>query len=469
MLKIKAKINSSNKDKYKVVRIKDLIIPKYWNNFNDFVHTHQIYTSGRAGTKSSRGGIKAVKTIMRQEPGSVVVLRKFHNKLKKTVFKECLRAITRLQANKKDFKITVSPMQITYKPTGNTIYFTGNDSIDDTKGMIDEDRPIVLVILDELTEFFDKGDGEDEIQNIEATFIRGNNEGFVMEYYFNPPKNPKAPIMEWLSKMKQRPDCIHVHTTFRDVPLEWLGRKLIESAEILEKLDNKMFRWLWLGESIGIDELIYYMFNEEIHKKDFIKYIIDDRTNNKTEITFNHLCISIDYGQMNATTYEAFVMDYTNKCLRGVDEWYWSGRDEGKQKSPSEYAQEFKKFKESVEKETGIYVSFVFIDPSAKGLAEEIKRVCPGIRIIDAQNDVALGISRVQKMLSLQLLFISPKQKHLIEEMYLYQYDEDSIEKGKEIPLKINDHCQDALRYLIMGIWKYLKVLLPILKEGEKE
>ena len=31
-------------------------------------------------------------------------------------------------------------MQITYKKNGNTIYFTGNDSIDDTKGIIDEDK-----------------------------------------------------------------------------------------------------------------------------------------------------------------------------------------------------------------------------------------------------------------------------------------------------------------------------------------
>ena len=47
-------------------------------------------------------------------------------------------------------------MEIRYLKNGNTIYFTGNDSIDDTKGMIDENKPIKLVILDELTEFFDK-------------------------------------------------------------------------------------------------------------------------------------------------------------------------------------------------------------------------------------------------------------------------------------------------------------------------
>jgi phage terminase large subunit len=53
--------------------------------------------------------------------------------------------------------------------------------------------------------------------------------------------------------------------------------------------------------------------------------------------------------------------------------------------------------------------------------------------------------------------------------MYLYEYDEDSIEKGKEIPVKQNDHCMDALRYLIMGIWKLIKAMIPILKELEKE
>lgn len=441
-----------------IVKLSDLIIPKYYSNFNDIIHTHQIYTSGRAGTKSSRGALRAVKTIISPKFGSVVILRKFHNKLKKTVFKECLRAITRLKLNKKQFKITVSPMQITYLPTGNTIYFTGNDSIDDTKGMIDEDRPIVLVELDELTEFFDKGDGEDELQNIEATFIRGNDEDFVMEYYFNPPKNPKAPIMEWLNKMILREDCIRIHTDYRDVPETWLGKKLIESAKILAKLDEKMYKWLWLGLCIGIDELIYYMFNEETH----VQECAEEHFKN-----MKYLSIGVDYGQMNATTYEAFGVDYKYKCVRGIDEYYYSGRDEGKQKSPSNYAKDFKDFKEKIELETGLKVIYTFIDPSAKGLQEEIKRICPNVIVKDARNDVALGISRVQKMLSFQRLFISPKQKHLISEMYLYGYDPDMLDKGKEVPIKENDHCEDSTRYLIMGIWKFIKMLLPMLGDDK--
>lgn len=443
----------------KVIKISDLIIPKFYPIFHDTKYTHHIITSGRAGTKSSFMGIKAIRTIIDTKPGSVVVLRKFHNKLKKTVFKECLRAINRLGYNKNQFKITVSPMQITYLKTGNTIYFTGNDSIDDTKGMIDEDRPIVLVLIDELTEFFDKGDGEDELQNIEATFIRGDNEEFVMEYYYNPPKNPKAPIQEWCEKMERRPDVIHIHVDYRDVPISWVGKKLVQSAEILKQVDEKLYNWLWLGLCVGIDELIYYMFNEQKHIKECTKENYKD---------MKYCYISVDYGQMNATTYEAFGIDYKCKCVRGIDEYYYSGRDTGKQKSPSEYALDFKMFVDKIKEETGLNIRFVYIDPSAKGLAEEIKKQCPDISIKDAKNDVALGISRVQKVLSLFALFISPKQKNLIREIYTYGYDKDLLDKGKEIPVKENDHCMDALRYLIMGIWKYIKQIIPILKDLEK-
>ena len=242
------------------MRISDIIIGKYLPIFNRRDVRHIILTSGRAGTKSSFAAIRADYQLISDPGGSVVVLRKHHNKLRRTVYKEMLRGINRLGIPKQCFKITKSPMEITYRGHDTTMYFTGSDSIDDTKGLIDEDRPIKLVILDELTEFFDSGEGEDELSNIEATFIRGNNAGFQMLYLYNPPKNPNAAINQWCRKMEQRPDCLHIHTDYRDVPVEWLGRDLIESAEAMEIADPKMYCWVWLGELVGVDELIYYMF-----------------------------------------------------------------------------------------------------------------------------------------------------------------------------------------------------------------
>ena len=451
--------NQLKKKPKKQVKISDIVILKYLPLFNDKKHKHIILTSGRSGTKSSYAGIRTVYQITADARGSVVVLRKHHNKLRKTVYKEMLRGINRLQIPKNRFYITKSPMEITYKKYNTTIYFSGSDGIDDTKGIIDEDKPIKLVIIDEATEFFDDGEGEAELANIEATFVRGNvDNDFQMIYLFNPPKNPNAPIMAWLQKMERRPDTIHIHTTYQDVPEAWLGKALIDSAEAMRLVDQKMYNWVWGGECVGVDELIYYMFSQS-H--------IEDELPEAEKKTIGEIGIGIDYGQKNPTVFEAFGIDYNHRCLRGLDEYYHSGRESG-QKSPSEYAADFKSFCENLEREYNRKISWVFIDPSAKGLAEEIKRLVPDISIKDADNTVKLGISRVQKLLSFGCLKLSRKQPWLIKEMGLYQYDEKSIEKGKEEVLKINDHCQDGTRYAVMGMWKKIKYFLPVAVRDDK-
>lgn len=457
------------------IRISDIIIDKYKPVFNDKSIRHIILTSGRAGTKSSFAAIRTDYQAICDEPMAAVVLRKHHNKLRKTVYKEMIRAIGRLGLTKQQFYITKSPMEIRYKKNDNVIYFTGSDSIDDTKGIIDEDKPIRLVVLDELTEFFDDGEGEDELSNIEATFIRGNDGGFQMIYIYNPPKNPNAPINKWCKKMEQRSDCIHIHSDYRDVPASWLGNDLIESAEQMKLSDPKRYRWVWLGESIGVDEMIYYMFTH--------RHIVEPAQGK----IYHRVIIGGDYGQQNATTYQAFAIDEYNKKFQGLSEFYHSGRETGKQKTPSEYSDECLNLMNE------IYIKYhceevedgwldnnyeemrfdIYLDPSAKGLQEEIKRKVRDIveyrvYVHDATNDVALGIGRVQKAISYDILEISPSQEHAQEEFGLYQYDKKSIEKGKEIPVKTDDHCMDAIRYAVMGAWKIIKRWLPNIDE-EKE
>ena len=382
-------------------------------------------------------------------------MRKHHNKLRKTVYKEMLRGINRLQLPKNRFYITKSPMEITYKKFNTTIYFSGSDGIDDTKGIIDEDKPIKLVVLDELTEFFDDGEGEDELANIEATFVRGNKAGFQMIYLYNPPKNPNAPVNVWCKKMEKRPDCIHVHTDYRDVPVDWLGQDLINSAKAMELIDPKMYRWTWLGESVGVDELIYYMFGERHRQK----------TN--PDRKYDRIYIGGDYGQQNATTFQAFGLDIYQKRFHGLAEYYHSGRETGKQRSPSEYARDLVELMNDLHEQYGTRVFYVFLDPSAKGLAEEVKRATK-VRNLDyqvflrnAENNVALGISRVQKVLAFDIMLIAPEQENAVKEFGVYEYDKKSIEKGEEVPVKENDHCMDAIRYAVMGAWSKIKYWLP--------
>ena len=345
------------------------MIPKYLAIFNNRKVKHIILTSGRAGTKSSYAAIRTDYQVVSDPHGSAVVLRKHHNKLRKTVYKEMIRGINRLGISKKKFAITKSPMEITYKKYGTTIYFSGSDGIDDTKGIIDEDKPIKLVVLDELTEFFDDGEGEDELSNIEATFVRGNSSGFQMIYLYNPPKNPNAPINQWCKKMEKREDCIHIHTDYRDVPVSWLGQALVDSAEAMKRADEKMYRWVWLGQAVGVDELIYYMFGDRHRQKP------------DSNRRYDRIYIGGDYGQQNATTFEAFGLDTYRKKFPGLGEYYHSGRESGRQKSPSEYAQDLVEFMNELHEQYDNRVFYIFLDPSAKGLVEEIRRATRAVNL----------------------------------------------------------------------------------------
>lgn len=440
------------------MRLSSQIIPALQAAYRDKWHTHKIISSGRAGTKSSAIAIEAVMAITKPGRRSVVMIRKRHNKLRKTVYKEVKRAITRLGMNDSAFTMTVSPMQITCNATGNTIYFCGSDNPDDTKGIIDESRPISLVVIDEVSDFFlAGGQGSDELQNIEATFIRGNATTFQIIYVFNPPKNPNAGVNVWAREMSKRPDVLRVHVTYLDVPAAWLGKGLIRSAELLKQVDERQYRWLWLGEAVGVDDLIYYMFDDVKHVRPPLFK------------SYGQIYIGVDYGQMNATTFQAFGMNTVTHTLDGLDEYYHSGRD-GRQRAPSDYGSDLAKMVTTLHEKYGCSVFYVYIDPSAKGLAEEAKRATRSlgvqVTIKDAQNDVALGISRVQKLLTFSRISFAPAQKMALEEITRYEYDPKTIEAGHEKPVKTGDHAMDAIRYMVMGAWPKLKRYLP---KAEKE
>lgn len=155
------------------------------------------------------------------------------------------------------------------------------------------------------------------------------------------------------------------------------------------------------------------------------------------------------------------------KKFPGLGEYYHSGRESGRQKSPSEYAQDLVEFMNELHEQYDNRIFYIFLDPSAKGLAEEIRRATRAVSLDyqvflrDAENDVALGISRVQKVLSFDIMSITPKQEYAVSEFGTYEYDKKSIEKGKEVPVKEDDHCMDAIRYCVMGAWKRLKYWLP--------
>lgn len=325
------------------IKLSDHLIPQFRGIFLS-KKSHQIDKGGRSSSKTSKNALKVVYHLISEEQCSIVVMRRHSNKIRRSVFNEIKKAFNRLgMLENVHYKATVSPFEITYFGNGNKIYFTGIDSVDDVKGMVDESRPIKVVWIEELTEFFNKSleDGEELITNIEATFSRGNNDWFFMLYSFNPPRNPNHAIMRWLAKMNERGDTRITHSTYLEVPVEWLGRPAINQAEALKESDEELYQHVYLGECVGTRGRIYKI------KKEYIK---------QPSNYYDFYTMAIDIGESKSATTFCLVGFKTvnGKLTAQLLEEYWHRNIEHRevdQKEFKDYASDFINFyKKNVEK-----------------------------------------------------------------------------------------------------------------------
>ena len=154
--------------------------------------------------------------------------------------------------------------------------------------------------------------------------------------------------------------------------------------------------------------------------------------------------LSIDYGTQNA--FAALLWGKYGNVWYAIDEYYYSGRTEGKQKTDEEYGKDLDKF---VSKITGNIITI--IDPSAASFIEVLKRKRDKYRVRPANNAVMDGIRNTATALENGNIKISPRCKNWEIEAGGYSWDNNLAE---DRPVKENDHAMDAMRYFVqtMGI-----------------
>ena len=151
--------------------------------------------------------------------------------------------------------------------------------------------------------------------------------------------------------------------------------------------------------------------------------------------------LSVDYGTMNALA--CLLWGKYGDVWYIVDEYYYSGRDEGHTKTDKEYA-------DDLEAEFGKYGTvynklLTIIDPSAASFIAELRR--RGIfRVRKADNDVLDGIHETDSAIRKGLIKVSPSCEMWREEISGYVWDDDDSE---DRPVKVNDHAMDAMRYFV--------------------
>src|SRR5699024_1742638 len=87
--------------------------------------------------------------------------------------------------------------------------------------------------------------------------------------------------------------------------------------------------------------------------------------------------------------------------------------------------------------------------------------------IADADNSVQRGIQLVATLLETNQLLITDRCKGWIEEAPGYVWDPMETEKGRDAPVKADDHSLDAARYIITTTAPLWRPYLQLIEEGQ--
>ncbi len=245
----------------------------------------------------------------------------------------------------------------------------------------------------------------------------------------NPDSNYHWVYKEWIRKAHER-NALHLHFTMDDNPSLTEDIKAQYKSMFAGIFYQRYIEGLW----VAADGVIYDMFSESenVYRK-------EDEPKGLRHSAVKY--IGVDYGTINDTVFlEAFDDGETLWITR---EYRWASRERRRQKTDSEYADDFMEFMGGGSADACPAI----VDPSAASFKEELTR--RGVYVRDAENDVLDGIRKVSTLMGQRRLKICETCTGLLEELSGYVWDEKAALNGVEKPVKMADHGADAMRYLV--------------------
>ena len=272
----------------------------------------------------------------------------------------------------------------------------------------------------------------DEVALMPESFVnqatgRCSEEG--SKFWFN--CNPDGPYhwfnVNWIKKIKDK-NLVYLHFTMDDNLS--LSEKI--KARYRSMYSGVFYQRYILGLWTVAEGVIYDMF-------DYTKHVYGQLS----DLVNGQNYISVDYGTQNATVFLLWQKG-KNGIWYCTKEYYYSGRDQKKQKTDSEFADDLEKFIGNTKARQ------IIIDPSAASFIAEVRK--RGMEVKKAKNDVADGIRFVGTMLNQEKILFSSTCENTLSEFSSYVWDEKAADRGEDKPVKEHDHAMDAVRYFVYTI-----------------
>lgn len=278
---------------------------------------------------------------------------------------------------------------------------------------------------------------------------------------------PEAFFTQVLARLSVR-DAQLFGTTNPDAPNHWLRKKyLLRAGELNLRtwhstlddnphLDPRYVRdlkseyvGLWYkrfitGAWVQAEGAVFDMFDED-------KHVIADLP----AIT-RWLAVGIDYGTTNA--FAAVLVGFgVDGRLYVAREWRHDSKTARRQMSPYEYSQAVRSWLSGIDLpggDRGVSPEYVLVDPAAADFRVQLAK--DGLPNKPGKNEVVEGIRTMSSLLARDRLRIHRSCTGLLAELPGYSWDDKAAERGRDEPVKADDHSIDATRYAIhttRAIW----------------
>ncbi|WP_323081720.1 PBSX family phage terminase large subunit [Limosilactobacillus reuteri] len=398
---------------------------------------NKVLKGGRGSTKSSVISIQLVMDFLQDSQANVLIMRKVANTIELSVYEQIKWAIYMLHVDSL-FEFKKSPYRIVDKRNGTAFYFSGVDDPQKLKSMIIAHGYVRYLWFEELAEF----DSWQEVDMVRASFTRKQLPpgAHVVTYYsYNPPKNPYEWINEWVTQREGMSNWYVDHSTYEDVTLpNILSQDYIDEINTVKSNDFDYYRWMYLGEVVGLGTNIYNMDNfQAIGKLPDDDYI-------------TNVYYSVDTGhEVSATTCGAYGLTKKGNLIL-LDTYYYSPQGKSHKKPPSELSKDLKSFIDKVTEWIGKQPTRMTID-SAEGALDNQFYNDYGIHWhkVNKLKKVDM-IDRVQDLLAQGRFYYlkRPENDIFIAEHRKYQWDENTLQSDDPKVIKEDDHTCDSFMYL---------------------
>ncbi|AUI74631.1 PBSX family phage terminase large subunit [Lactobacillus helveticus] len=399
-----------------------------------------VCKGGRGSFKSSVISLKLVTMMMKYisqgKQVNIIAIRENQQYLRDSVYNQILWAMSILGVES-EFRTRVNPMIIQHIRTGSTFYFYGaNDPMKLKSNIVGN---VIAVWLEEFANL----KNVDVFDQSVPTFIRQKPD-FVdqVKIYisYNPPRNPYAWVNEWVTQRETDPDYFVDSSTYLDDELGFTTKQQLDLIEKYKQNDPDYYRWLYLGEAVGLGTQVY---NMKLFK-------VVDRIPSDEYIT--EIFYGMDTGFMVSAT-ACVACAFTNKYnVYVLDTFYYDPTKYERKLSASEQAERVHDFINQITDKYGVVPYNQTIDSADGGIYTQYWQMYNTQWSKVHKLGEAEMIDRVQDLAAQGRLHVlkTPGNEILLDEHKKYQWDPATVNSDNPRVIKEFDHSCDALKYGVL-------------------